>query len=170
MSKLKLSFISAIFFIFVITSQGAEIQFKDSDLKVEYSTITINGYASFWVQSSTNGIYELPVPISADNPISIDLKIYNTQGYVDVKTKEIEIDNLKAKIKFYAICPYNGKCPENAYFSAEVELSGLAQTFCGSYFNKSDFLPFPVFFCSGYYGDKRIGITLHREKFLMNNR
>jgi len=135
--------------------------------KISFSTISLEGYVSFWIQKSSGDIYSLPYPIKKKIPVKVELKIYNQEGYVDLKEINIkEFNDLSVKINFYSICPYmrNNLC-QNYYFGVDVNLLGKVNTFCGGYFNEKDFIPFPVFFCSGYFNKDRFGITFHRVEY-----
>ncbi|PIS46706.1 MAG: hypothetical protein COT17_07270 [Elusimicrobia bacterium CG08_land_8_20_14_0_20_51_18] len=130
------------------------------------STVQLNGYVSFWIQKSSGTGHSLPAPFKKNVPVKAELAVYDSEGYVDFKIFETAAGQLSLKAKFYSVCPYaaKGKC-EGLYFGAEAELKGGSGAFCGGYFNEKDFLPFPVFFCSGYSGRDRLGVTFHREKY-----
>ncbi|MEF3279961.1 MAG: hypothetical protein K6357_03225 [Elusimicrobiota bacterium] len=142
-----------------------EIILKNNN--IYYSTVSIKGYASFWIQKYSGGSYLLPQIIEKNIPLEADLKIYNSHQYVDLKTINLEGHiELNAKIDLYSICSSTGDnyCL-NYYFIVQINLNGIVKSFCGGYFNEKDFIPFPVLFCSGYASDMRIGLTLHRLKY-----
>lgn len=132
-----------------------------------YSTISIEGYISFWKQKLLENSYDLPEIIKKNIAVNTTLKIYNSLEYTDFSSILInEVEGIKVKISFYSICSkiIDNHC-DKYYFVTQIELKGNINSFCAGYFNKDDFIPFPVLICAGNINNTRIGITLHRIKY-----
>lgn len=121
--------------------------------------INLKGYLSLWEKKETK---VLPIAITKNIPINLTLKLpkspqtIETQKFIYKTTQTYALD---LEITFYSIFPYDG----SVYFSIQTQIKGDINILCGSYFNREDFEPFPVIFCSGYKEDKLIGITLSRK-------
>lgn len=121
--------------------------------------VNLKGYLSLWEKKETE---VLPIAITKNIPINLTLKLpsspqtIETQKFIYKTTQPYTLD---MEITFYSIFPYEGP----VYFSLQSKIKGDINIICGGYFNREDFEPFPVMFCSGYREDKIIGITLSRK-------
>ncbi len=104
----------------------------------------------------------LPIAINKNIPINLKLKLPTSPQTIETQKfiyKTTQTYALEMEITFYSIFPYEG----SVYFSLQTKIKGEINIVCGGYFNRADFEPFPVMFCSGYKEDRIIGITLSRN-------
>ena len=121
-------------------------------------SININGYITIWEKPGEDAI---PKPLIKNIPVAETLYIPEKPQTFDLK-KFIYISsqtyNLNIEISFFSIFQSQGQ----PYFVSQMKVSGDINIICGGYFNKDDFIPFPVLYCSQIIREKQIGITLHR--------
>lgn len=143
---------------------------ENSPFSLEDERYWARGFVSIWTLKDGD---LLPSPITVDNPLSFSIKKPQIPGHVEIESSTFSISNpieLKFKMNFFYMCEKTDLHCSKAYLSAQIKISGQASGFCGAYFSKEDFFPFPVMFCSVYYGDGLAGITLHRKSYLETGR
>ncbi len=139
---------------------------ENTALQTGHEQYSASGFVSFWVLNEGD---ILPRPVNADIPLSFSIKKPQNPGYVEIESSTFSFVSpfeIRAKISFFYICEKTDSDCSKSYLSAQVKISGSAAGFCGAYFSKQDFFPFPVMFCSVQAGKGLAGITLHRKSYL----